>query len=192
MVKKKDYLIDILETANNKNLTIKIDDELFGSIEIKFDEYSYEILENGIKFIDLKDVGRESFYEFKEIISFKIDTSYENVIEAIKNCKYLTTMNAFVKDPDEEMQKVIDEKSHEIFLQDLTHYEYALQYEIKEKIGVGVSNSLIESVYNDLVVNILKKKKIETWGDFYEFRKAMKHSDDLIEKLIQAKQEDIF
>jgi hypothetical protein len=186
---KKDYYRDVLLVAHGEKVTIKLDDEIFGTLKVTFENYDYEINDEKITFKSLNDLYRIETFNIKEILSLEIATTKENILKAIEECEYLTTISSFVIESDPEIDSAIKKKSQIIFKRDLTRYELAIQREIQDYIKHFGYNLSAESIFKEMVVNILNKTKIENWGDLVDFIRGSNKRPELIEKLIKLKNE---
>lgn len=190
------YIKEILELAQGQELTIRIDDELFGFINLFYKNYKYKLLKNEIVIEnngDSLDTRKIEYKTIREIVVFADNDILKQAIE--KATSMITIVSFLLSLPygaNEEIENLVNEKKEILFKNHLSRYETALKTEIQEKINCMGFLATVESVYNEMVVNILKKKKIECRADFDVFRQGVENSDNLIEKIIKGKERGVF
>ena len=185
---------EILELAQGEPFVLTLDDELFDKLTYDYDNYTYDILENELKLVgrDFLDIRH---FDYKTIRDIQVKANKSVVLNAIEKAHSLKVAFAFItidNVADADIDKAYDKKMYEMFQNHLSTYIRILKVEIQEKINSMGYNLSVESVFNEMVVNITKKKKIENRADFDLFRQTLKSDKDLIEKIIKGKEREIF
>lgn len=179
---KSELAKTILEKAINCDIKLQYDQEHFGVVEIELKKNSFTVNDNLLE-------TEIMIIPFENIISLEITADNYTRINLIENAESLQEAihytSEFITADEEVALEILKLKLFEINKKEILE---ELELEISEIINSNDYNSTVESVLINLLLNILKKEKIETSKDLSVLRLVKENE---IKKIIEE-MESIF
>ncbi len=172
----------ILEKAINCDIKLQYDQEHFGVVEIELKKNNFTVTDELLE-------TENMLIPFKNIITLEIIADEFTRITLIENADSLQEAihytSEYITDDEKVALEILQLKLFETTKKEVLR---ELEIEISEIINSNGYNSSVESVLINLLLNILKKEKIETSKDLSVLRLVKENE---IKKIIEE-MESIF